>query len=92
MPAHRIYNRDALYALVWSKTMRDAAKDYRISDNGLKKICRKLGVPTPPQGYWLRRATDRAAARAELPPLPAGASPDFFTLTYQMCDSIRSES
>ena len=74
MPARRIYNRDALYALVWSKTMRDAAKDYRISDNGLKKICLKLDVPTPPQGYWLRGATDRAAARAELPPLRSSVS------------------
>jgi transposase-like protein len=84
----RVFNRDDLYSLVWSKTMRDAAKDYRISDTALKKICRKLNVPTPPQGYWLRRASDRGAARVELPKLRDGASAEFFTVAYQQNDSI----
>ncbi|MGK2906464.1 MAG: hypothetical protein ACSLFH_08995 [Desulfuromonadales bacterium] len=35
--------------------MVQLAKDYRISDVGLRKICKRLDVPTPPQGYWARK-------------------------------------
>ncbi len=73
----RIYNRDELYARVWSKTMREAAKEYGISDVALKKLCRRLNVPTPPQGYWLRLPSDRDAARTTLPPLLESASSTF---------------
>jgi hypothetical protein len=38
---------DDLYELVWSKPMRDLAKDFGISDAGLAKHCRRLGIPVP---------------------------------------------
>lgn len=46
--------RKQLHKQVWSKPMSKLAKDYGISDVGLKKICKKLNVPTPPRGYWAR--------------------------------------
>lgn len=30
------------------------AKDYALSDNGLRKICKKLGIPLPKAGYWAK--------------------------------------
>lgn len=35
-------SRKELYDLVWSKPMSTLAKEYLISDNGLRKICKKF--------------------------------------------------
>ncbi len=45
-------SRQELYDLVWSKPMTTLAKDYSISDNGLRKICKKLNIPLPEAGHW----------------------------------------
>jgi hypothetical protein len=63
----RVYERDELYERVWSKPMREVAKEYGVSDVALKKACRKLNVPTPPQGHWLRVAAGRDVVRVALP-------------------------
>jgi hypothetical protein len=55
MSANRTIERQELYDQVWSAPMRDVAKQYAISDVTLRKICAKMDVPTPPQGYWLAR-------------------------------------
>jgi len=47
-------SREHLYELVWSKPMRDLAEDFGISDVGLAKRCRLLGIPDPGRGYWER--------------------------------------
>jgi hypothetical protein len=41
-----------------SPNSRTAAKEFGRSDNGLAKICRKLGVKKPPRGFWAKVATD----------------------------------
>jgi hypothetical protein len=46
--------RDELYKLVWSTPISTASRRYGFSDNGLRKICKKLSVPTPPRGYWAK--------------------------------------
>lgn len=46
---------DELKALVWSKPIREAAKNFDISDVALKKECKCRGIETPPVGYWLKR-------------------------------------
>lgn len=45
-------SRQELYNLVWSKPMTALAKEYNISDNGLRKICKKLDIPLPQLGHW----------------------------------------
>jgi hypothetical protein len=47
-------SREDLYELVWSKSMRELAKDFGISDVALAKRCRRLGIPVPGRGYWAR--------------------------------------
>jgi hypothetical protein len=44
--------RRQLYDLIWSKPMRDAAREVGLSSVGLKKVCLRHKVPVPPQGYW----------------------------------------
>src|SRR5437016_14635265 len=47
-------SREDLYELVWSKPMRELAKDFGISDVALAKRCRRLAIPVPGRGYWAR--------------------------------------
>jgi len=44
--------RQKLYDLVWTKPLSVLAKEYQISDNGLRKICKKMQIPLPPMGHW----------------------------------------
>jgi hypothetical protein len=60
-------SRADLYELVWSKPLAELAKDLGISDVGLAKRCRKLGVPVPGRGYWARVAAGQAPRQAPLP-------------------------
>jgi hypothetical protein len=57
-------SREDLYALVWSTPMVKASRRYGLSDNGLRRICKKLNVPTP-RGYWVKER--RSTRRARLP-------------------------
>ena len=49
------------------------AKEYGLSDNGLRKICKKLKVPMPPAGYWTRIKYGKKVTQAPLKPLDPGA-------------------
>ena len=62
-------SREALYELVWSKPTTIVAREFRVSDVAVIKVCRKLNVPRPPRGYWARRRYGYAVMDA--PPLPA---------------------
>lgn len=68
------FSRRALYELIWSKPMRDAAAENSISDVGLVKICRAAGIPTPPQGHWNKLRAGKPTVQIELPPRPPGVS------------------
>lgn len=45
-------SRKQLYELVWSKPMTQLAKEFGLSDNGLRKICMKYDIPLPQMGHW----------------------------------------
>lgn len=49
-----ILDRDVLYREIWERPIREVAKAYGLSDVGLAKACRRLGVPRPPRGYWAK--------------------------------------
>ena len=63
--------RKELYDLVWSTPMLTLSKKYAISDVGLKKICKKMNIPTPPVGYWAKR---QFGWRVVTKPLPSNYS------------------
>jgi len=56
--------RQKLFEQVWEKPMTTLAAEYGLSDVGLRKICKRLIVPLPPQGYHLR------THKGQRPPLP----------------------
>src|SRR6266478_6465834 len=62
------WGRQELYEKVWQVPLRELAAEYNMSDVGLAKVCRKLGIPLPGLGHWTKIACGHAIAR---PPLPA---------------------
>lgn len=65
-------NREELYERVWREPISRIAPQYGISDVGLKKICRKLRIPTPPRGYWAKLQFGQKIKRIPLPKLKGG--------------------
>lgn len=61
-------NREQLYEQVWSKPMIKLAKEYGLSNNGLRKICRKFDIPIPQSGYWQKLQFGKPVKKAPLPP------------------------
>ncbi|MCA9473030.1 MAG: hypothetical protein KC594_13300, partial [Nitrospira sp.] len=65
-------NRNDLYERVWATPMRTLAAEFGISDRGLTKVCAKLNVPTPPLGYWAKKAAGKKVHQPPLPDLKTG--------------------
>ena len=72
-PSRIELRRDALYDMVWKTPICRLAKTYGLSDNGLRKVCKKLHVPTPPRGYWAKLRHGHDVSPAPLPALPEDA-------------------
>jgi hypothetical protein len=60
-------SRQDLYELAWSKPISELAKDFGISDVGLAKRCKRLGIPLPGRGYWARVDAGQSPYRPKLP-------------------------
>ncbi len=58
--------RRQLYDMVWREPMSKLAKKYMISDNGLRKICRKMRVPFPQAGYWQKVKYGKEVGKTKL--------------------------
>ncbi len=63
------FERMKLFEQVWEKPMTTLADEYGLSDVGLRKICKRLSIPLPPQGYHLRA---HKGQRPSLPPVKNG--------------------
>jgi hypothetical protein len=46
---------DLLRVMVWRKPLLQIAKDLGVSDVAVKKRCNRLGILTPPRGYWAQQ-------------------------------------
>jgi hypothetical protein len=62
-----VLSREDLYELAWSKPISELAKDFGISDVGLAKRCKRLGIPLPGRGYWARVDAGQTPYRPKLP-------------------------
>ena len=50
-----VLTRQDLYDRVWTRAMRTVAPELGVSDVGLKKICKRFDIPTPPLEYWAKK-------------------------------------
>jgi hypothetical protein len=63
----RVFTREQFHDLVWSRPMTHLAKEFALSDVALHKIWRKHDVPTPPPGWWAKKAAGRKVKQTPLP-------------------------
>lgn len=66
--------RKELYEKVWSLPMRTLAKEFGLSDVGLKKTCKRHDIPTPGVGYWAKVEHGKPVQQEKLPPTKRGQS------------------
>lgn len=59
--------RKELYDLVWSEPMTTVCKRFEMSDNGLRKHCKLMNIPTPPNGYWAKIQSQKVVEKIPLP-------------------------
>jgi hypothetical protein len=59
--------RKELYDLVWENPLSKLAKKYNLSDNGLRKVCKKLDIPLPKNGYWQKIQYNKKVSKEKLP-------------------------
>lgn len=59
--------REQLYDRVWSRPMIKVATEFGLSDVAVKKMCRRMNVPTPPRGYWAKLAAGQKMSKPSLP-------------------------
>lgn len=62
-----VYEREALYAEVWSEPMTTLARRFGISDVGLRKICKRLAIPLPSAGHWAKKRAGKSVRTLPLP-------------------------
>jgi hypothetical protein len=71
---HVTLTREELYKQVWATPMRKLALTYGLSDVGLKKLCTRHQIPTPPVGYWAKKEFGKHVRQPPLPPPVEGTS------------------
>jgi len=60
------FTREELYDLVWSKPVTHIAKEYGISDSGIRKICKNYNIPLPKSGYWSKVKHNKKVVKKKL--------------------------
>lgn len=81
--SHNIYDRETLYAEVWSSPVTEIAQKYSISDVAIQKVCKSLNIPTPGKGYWEKLRAGKPVAKI---PLPASGN------TKKPTSTVRNEA
>lgn len=59
--------REALYDLVWQRPLSQLAKEFGISDVGLRKICHQHDIPTASNQWWSAKEYGKPAVQTPLP-------------------------
>ena len=59
--------REELYEEVWATPLTQLCAKYGLSDNGLRKFCKRLNVPVPQRGYWAKVDAGHKPRKTALP-------------------------
>ena len=66
--------RKELYDLVWAESLRALARRFNIQYSYLRKICKDMNVPVPPNGHWSKLKFWKPVIVIKLPPNFAGTN------------------
>ena len=69
--------RGDLYYKVWNKAMRELGPELGISDVGLRKLCKRFEIPTPPRGYWAKLAHGKKVRKPRFVKWPEDDDPEY---------------
>ncbi|GAO40685.1 hypothetical protein SCH01S_51_00160 [Sphingomonas changbaiensis NBRC 104936] len=72
--------------------MTKLAKEFSLSDVALHKICRKYHIPTPPVGYWAKKAHGKPVKLAPLPTDKASGASDAVLVIHEGAGTSESEA
>ncbi len=75
------FDRDELYADVWSTPVSKLAVQHGVTSYVIVKAAKKLGVPLPPNGYWTLVAQGKPTSK---PPLPKDGYPQRYRDTWKV--------
>jgi hypothetical protein len=58
-----------LYEMIWQRPLDVVAAELGVSGTAVRKKCKRLGIPTPPRGFWARKrvGVTGAVPRFEFP-------------------------
>ena len=62
-----VTTRQELYEEIWTDPVTVVAKRYGLSDVGMAKLCRRMGIPIPPRGYWAKLRSGTKVKKTRLP-------------------------
>jgi hypothetical protein len=62
-----ILTRNQLYEKIWTKPTTALAKEFGLSDNGLRKICKKFNIPLAYLGFWQKLKHGKTVRIVKLP-------------------------
>lgn len=60
-------SREELYDLVWQRPLSRLAREFGISDVGLRKICHQHDIPTASNQWWVAKEYGKPAVQTPLP-------------------------
>jgi hypothetical protein len=83
------FTRQELYDLVWKTPMSQLAKEFDISDVGLRKICHQHNIPTASNKWWAAKSFGK---RGKRDPLPALNGQEGAVITLYIRNPNRQES
>lgn len=63
----QVITREELYNLVWKTPLSHLAKKYYLSDNGIRKVCKRLDIPLPKNGHWQKIQFNKKVIIEKLP-------------------------
>jgi hypothetical protein len=81
--------RKELYELVWSEPLIKLSKKFGLSDNGLRKICKRHNIPVPGIGYWAKKAAGQQLKKI---PLANASSEKTITINPSPSYPLRSDA
>ncbi len=87
----KTFNRQQLYELVWSTPLLRLSKTFCISDNGLRKMCKSMNIPLPPNGYWQKFRYGKPVKKEKLPTEHNGRPEVVLKPRTENCNDVSSK-
>jgi hypothetical protein len=64
--------RKQLFEIIWATPLSRLAKEYALSDNGFRKLCKRYDIPIPKNGYWSKLKFNKPIKKDKFNPIFGG--------------------